>query len=178
MLSAVCDNRVDPDACSVTYTNGEIIKADGNPETQSGGDCYAPELCRNCNQGFYASGPSCLGNNNSIFSIFYDYETFQVCHRICKLTIFHNRQQETITIILSALKQYHHEHVSRKDSCGIFHLGKHTLLFMKFHSFSEFTIIDLLTSLLIYIYISLNFAIWVKMTFNFIINSMLSKPIF
>ncbi|XP_078334035.1 uncharacterized protein LOC111124258 [Crassostrea virginica] len=59
-LEAICDNKINPNgACSITYTDDQILKRDGSVVRKSKGTCSSPEKCTNCNDGFYSDGPYC-----------------------------------------------------------------------------------------------------------------------
>ena len=59
-FSAICDNKINPNgACSITYTDDQILKRDGSVVRKSKGTCSSPEKCTNCNDGFYSDGPNC-----------------------------------------------------------------------------------------------------------------------
>ncbi|XP_067684738.1 uncharacterized protein [Haliotis asinina] len=57
---AICDNAINPTgACNIDYTTSHIIYSDGKTQYSSGGTCSLPEICINCNDGFYASPNRC-----------------------------------------------------------------------------------------------------------------------
>ncbi|XP_069132408.1 uncharacterized protein [Argopecten irradians] len=55
---AICARRVDPNACSIYHTEYVEYRT-GVREHNSGGSCLSPEVCGNCNDGFYGNGPNC-----------------------------------------------------------------------------------------------------------------------
>ncbi|XP_021364695.1 uncharacterized protein LOC110457663, partial [Mizuhopecten yessoensis] len=55
---AICAGKVNPDACSVYHTD-YIEYRSGIRQHNSGGSCLSPEVCGNCNDGFYGKGPNC-----------------------------------------------------------------------------------------------------------------------
>jgi hypothetical protein len=51
-ILALCSEGYGPNTCNKN-NEGEAKYKDGNVVTNSGGTCYAPSRCSNCNKGFY-----------------------------------------------------------------------------------------------------------------------------
>ena len=58
-FSALCDGKRAPAAC--TLTEGRVELRSGTVYTTSGGTCQSPNVCVNCNPGYYADGAYCRG---------------------------------------------------------------------------------------------------------------------
>ena len=61
--SALCDGKTNsdsPPAC--TRSEGNVQLRDGRTYTSSGGTCLDPNVCVDCNPGYYADGAYCRGS--------------------------------------------------------------------------------------------------------------------
>ncbi|XP_055997828.1 uncharacterized protein LOC125647098 [Ostrea edulis] len=58
---AICDGLTDYTglACTQNYPDDSIRKRSGAVVRDSGGSCSSPEICTDCNDGFYGDGPKC-----------------------------------------------------------------------------------------------------------------------
>ncbi|CAC5386465.1 unnamed protein product [Mytilus coruscus] len=57
---AICDGKTDlNDACGISYSSNYQITRDLGNVYHSGGSCSSPNVCTECNDGFYADGPYC-----------------------------------------------------------------------------------------------------------------------
>lgn len=60
IFTAICNSKSGSAACHLTYDIYHVIYRDGSVQYNSGGHCVRPEVCDDCNDGFYSIGPVCL----------------------------------------------------------------------------------------------------------------------
>ncbi|KAK3581576.1 hypothetical protein CHS0354_031922 [Potamilus streckersoni] len=56
---AICDGKTNPVACNIVYSDYFVKKRNGLIVRNSGGVCNNPDVCSNCNDGFYSDKAYC-----------------------------------------------------------------------------------------------------------------------
>ena len=67
-FTAKCNGLTDPGACSRIEGNVKV-SASGPIYTSSGGTCYEPNKCRDCNPGYFVDGSYCRGMLYSLYQL-------------------------------------------------------------------------------------------------------------
>ncbi|XP_076085327.1 uncharacterized protein LOC143056126 [Mytilus galloprovincialis] len=57
--NAICNGKSGPNACNIRYTIPYCQKTRTGTICNSGGSCSYPDICSDCNDGFYNDGPFC-----------------------------------------------------------------------------------------------------------------------